>query len=129
MHIASSRSRNGNLCFSSARRQQLSYAPSKKLAHKPYEDTFFKDFYLNPQPLIPSTPVESEALLTPDVSSTDQSLGLRKSNSQSLQYISTQDERKSIICNKDRYKKSQLDQLLNISLKRTVDGTIKQKTY
>ena len=58
----------------------------KKLAHKSCKGTFFKYFYLNSQPLIPSTPKESEVLLTLDVSSTDQSL--RKSSRESLQYKS-----------------------------------------
>ena len=49
------------------------YTLFKKLAQKPCKGTFFEDFYLNSQPLIPA-------------SSTDQSLGLRKSSRQSLQY-------------------------------------------
>ena len=51
------------------------------------------------------------------MSSTNQSLGLRKSSRQSLQYKSNQFERKCIIWTKDH--------LQNISLKRTVDGTCK----
>ena len=65
---------------------------------------------------IHSTPVESEALLTPDVPSTDQSLGLHKSSRQSLQYKSNQAGRKCIICNKDPYVMGKLDHLQNISL-------------
>ena len=64
---------------------------------------------------IHSTPVESEALLTPDVPSTDQSLGLHKSSRQSLQYKSNQAGRK-YICNKDPYVMGKLDHLQNISL-------------
>ena len=45
----------------------------EKLVHKSCKGTSFKDSYLNWQPLIPSTPKGSEALLTPDISSTDQS--------------------------------------------------------
>ena len=61
----------------------------------------------------------------PDVSSTDQSLGLHKSSRQRFQYRSNIAERKCIICNKDRYTKGQLHHLQNILLKRTVDGTYK----
>ena len=57
--------------------------------------------------------------------STDQSLGLRKSSRQSVQYKSNQAERKCMTCNKDQYAKGKLDHLQNISLKRTVDGTYK----
>ena len=105
--VLSSRTRTGNIWFPSKIRYQLSYASLIKSAHKSCKRTFFKDSYLNSQPLIPSTPVESEALLTPNFSSTDQSLGLRKSSRQSLQYKSNQAERKCIICNKDRYTKDQ----------------------
>ena len=63
----------------------------------------------------------------PDVSSTNQSLGLRKSRRQSLQYKPNQPERKCITCNKIGYTKDQLDHLQNISLKQTVDGTSKKE--
>ena len=123
--VLSSRTRTGNIWFPSKIRYQLSYASLTKSAHKSCKRTFFKDSYLNSQPLIPSTPVESEALLTPNFSSTDQSLGLRKSSRQSLQYKSNQAERKCIICNKDRYTKDQWDHLQSILLERTVDVAYK----
>ena len=97
----------------------------KKLTNKSCKGSFFKGSYIKSQSLIPSTPKESEALLKTDVSSTDQSLGLRKSSRQSQQ--SNQTERKYIICNKDRYTNGRLDHLQNISLKRAVDGTYKAK--
>ena len=50
----------------------------EKLVHKSCKGTFFEDSFLNLQPILPSTPKESEALLTPDLSSTDRSSGLRK---------------------------------------------------
>lgn len=61
-------------------------------------------------------------MLTADVSSTNQSLRLRKSCGQSLHYKS---EKKSVVCNKDQYTNCWLDHLQNISLQRTVDETYK----
>ena len=48
---------------------------------------------------------------------------VRKSTRQNLLHKSNQTERKCIICNNHRYIKGRLDQLINIALKRAVDGT------
>ena len=122
LYSANSWTRTRNIWFPSADREQLSYVTLIKLAHKSCKDTFFKDFYLNSQLLIPGTPVESKSLLTPGVSTTYQSFGLCKSSRQSRQYKSKQAERKRIICNKYRSTKGKLDHLQNILIKRMTNG-------
>ena len=48
---------------------------------------------------------------------------MRKSTRQNLLFKSNQTERKCVICKNHRYIKGRLDQLINIVLKRAVDGT------
>ena len=48
---------------------------------------------------------------------------MRKKTRRNLLNKSNQIERKCIICNNHQYIKGRLDQLINITLKRAVDGT------
>ena len=97
----------------------------KKYAHKACKSTFFKESFLNSQQLTENSPNENDTLSTPSpsVQTESQPKSVRKSTRQNLLYKSNQIERKCIICNNHRYIKGRLDQLINISLKRVVDGT------
>ena len=72
-----------------------------------------------------NSPNENDTLSTPSpsVQTESQPTSVRKSTRQNLLYKSNQTERKCIICNNHRYIKGRLDQLINIALKRAVDGT------
>ena len=72
-----------------------------------------------------NSPNENDTLSTPSpsVQTESQPTSVQKSTRQNLLYKSNQIERKCIICNNHRYIKGQLDQIINIALKRAVDGT------
>ena len=96
----------------------------EKYAQKTYKSTFFKESFLNSPRLTKNSPNENDTLSTPSpsVQTESQPTSVRKSTRQNLLYKSNQIERKCIICNNQRYIKGRLDQLINIALKRAVDG-------
>ena len=72
-----------------------------------------------------NSPNENDTLFTPSPSVQTESkpTNVRKSTRQNLLHKSNQTERNCINCNIHRYIKVRLDQLMNIALKRAVDGT------
>ena len=93
----------------------------QKMAHKSCKGSFFKESYLQSQ----RTTLENSLDETENEAPTSDSneTCLRKSSRKSLQYQSTQVERKCIICNEDRFIKGRLVPLQNVSLAR--DGRYK----
>ena len=97
----------------------------EKYAHKAGKSTFFKESFLNSQQLVENSPNENDTLSTPSPSVQTESkpTSVRNSTRQNLLYKSNETKRKCLICSNHRYTKGRLDQLINIALKRAVDGT------
>ena len=97
----------------------------EKYAHKACKSTFLKNLFLtrkNWQKILRMKMTLYPALVL--LFKQSQPTSVRKSTRQNLLYKSNQIEpNKCIICNNHRYIKGQLDQLINIALKRAVDGT------
>ena len=75
--------------------------------------------------MVENSPNENDTLSTPSPSVQTESkpTSVRNRTRQNLLYKSNQTKRKCLICSNHRYTKGRLDQLINIALKRAVDGT------
>ena len=106
-------------------------------AHKSCKRTFFKESFLNTHINIEHNETEeiTEINQTENDNSNVEPQLSRRSNRKFLEYKSSQEQRKCIICNTDRFLKGRKVALQNLSLKREHDGsyaaeeTVKEYAY
>ena len=89
------------------------------------QGTFFKESFLNTQINIEHNETQkiTEINQTENNNSIVEQQLSRRSNRKSLEYKSSQEQRKCIICNTDRFLKGRKVALQNLSLKREYDGS------
>ena len=94
-------------------------------ARKSYKGTFFKESFLNTHINIEHNETEeiTEINQTENDNSNVEPQLSRRSNRKFLEYKSSQEQRKCIICNTDRFLKDRKVALQNLSLKREHDGS------